>query len=189
MKTKDPWGKLIFIISTDFSFFLHCKILNTSFFLDTSFFLESLMTNFFGLTINFKQWQDSIFAGATGGVTLIEDFQNAVFQGIILITNSDILRHLWQQYCSIVPHFLSTKRRYWARFLLMLVLIGRSVSSLWKFVFSSFSSSFIADEGNGLTFHNNLTVKRSLIIFIVSKGRDIVQYKDLNTKKKKTFHN
>ena len=161
MKTKDPWGRPIFVISTDLSFFLHCKILNTSFFLDRSFFLKSLMTTFFGLTINFKQWQDSIYAGSTGGVTLIEDFQNVVFQVIILITNSDILRHSWQEYCSIVPDFLSTKRRYWARFLLTLGLIGRSVSSLWKFVFSSFTSSFIADEGNGWTFHNNLTTHQS----------------------------
>ena len=60
MKTKDLWGKSTFVISTDFSFFLRCKILNTS------FLLESLMITFFGLAFDFKRLDASIFAGSTG---------------------------------------------------------------------------------------------------------------------------
>ena len=54
-------------MSTDFIFFLRCKILNTS------FLSESLMMTFLDLAFDFKQWQASV-CRIHKGVTLIEDF-------------------------------------------------------------------------------------------------------------------
>ena len=152
MKTKGPWGKPTFVISTGFSFFSRCNMLTTS------FLLESLMMTLFGPALDFKQWQASIFAGSIGMSHLLKIFKTQSSKPSSLIDSGipAISRHSGPECYSFAQHFLSTKISCWVSLSLdfstnivcrwTFRLISRSDSNIRKFVFSSFSSSFIADK-------------------------------------------
>ena len=140
MKTEDSWGKPTFVISTDFSFFLRFKILNTS------FLLESLVMTLFGLAFDFNQWQASIFGGSTGVSHSLKIFKMQSSKSSSWIDSGipEISRHSRREYCPFAQHFLSNKISCLVSLSLTFRLMARSDSSLRKSVFCSFSSSFIA---------------------------------------------
>ena len=111
-KPKDPWRKPTFVISTDFSFSLCCKILNTS------FHLESLMMTFFGLTFHFKRLHASTFAGSTEVSHLLKIFKTQYSKPSSWTDSgiAEISRLSRRGYCSFVQHFLSTKKSYRPKF-------------------------------------------------------------------------
>ena len=83
MKTKVPRGKPTFAISSDLSLVLRCKVLNTS------FLLESLMMTFFGLAFNFKRWEASIFSRSTGVSHSLKIFKTHSFNSTSWIDSWD----------------------------------------------------------------------------------------------------
>ena len=128
MKTKDPWGKPTFVISTDFRFFLRSKTLNTF------FFLESLMMTFLGLAIDCIRWQASIFAGSTGVSRSLKIFKTQSSKSSSWTDSGipEISSYSRQEYCSFAQHFFSTKiscrlNLYWT-----LRLIARSIFKFTK---------------------------------------------------------
>ena len=140
MKTKVSRGTPTFVISSDLSFILCCKGLNTS------FLSENLMMTFFGLAFDFKRWEAWIFARSTGVSHSMKIFKMQSFNSTSWIDSRipEISRYLCREYYSFSQHFFSTKTSCWMSLLLTFWLIVRSDSSWWKFVFSCFSSSLTA---------------------------------------------
>lgn len=99
-------GKPIFVIPTDFSFFWSCKLLNTS------FLLESLMMTLFGLVFVLASWwQASILPGSTGVTQSLKSFKTQFFNSSSWIVSAifEISRYAWRQYCLFTEHSFSNK--------------------------------------------------------------------------------